>query len=37
MARVPHHKEWLEDYLQTRGLWKETVPLEATPATGGNG
>jgi hypothetical protein len=22
------HREWLEDYLQTRGLWKETVPLE---------
>ncbi|MFP5310885.1 MAG: hypothetical protein ACLGH7_00500 [Actinomycetes bacterium] len=23
------HREWLEDYLQTRGLWKETRPLEA--------
>ncbi|MEW9872998.1 hypothetical protein [Arthrobacter sp. HS15c] len=23
------HRDWLEDYLQTRGLWKETVPLEA--------
>jgi hypothetical protein len=22
------HREWLEDYLQTRGLWKDTVPLE---------
>ena len=22
------HREWLEDYLQTRGLWKETLPLE---------
>ncbi|MCT9868022.1 hypothetical protein [Paenarthrobacter aurescens] len=21
------HREWLEDYLQTRGLWKETVPF----------
>lgn len=21
------HREWLEDYLQTRGLWKETLPL----------
>ncbi|HJV98896.1 MAG TPA: hypothetical protein VJ617_07370 [Arthrobacter sp.] len=21
------HRDWLEDYLQTRGLWKETVPL----------
>ncbi|MFD5277741.1 hypothetical protein ACFWIX_09295 [Pseudarthrobacter sp. NPDC058362] len=23
------HREWLEDYLQTRGLWKETLPLDA--------
>ena len=23
------HREWLEDYLQTRGLWKETLPLQA--------
>ncbi|MDP9887707.1 hypothetical protein [Pseudarthrobacter enclensis] len=23
------HREWLEDYLQTRGLWKETRPLAA--------
>lgn len=23
------HREWLEDYLQTRGLWKETLPLSA--------
>jgi hypothetical protein len=22
------HRGWLEDYLQTRGLWKETFPLE---------
>ncbi|MGJ3189890.1 hypothetical protein FQP90_03000 [Paenarthrobacter nitroguajacolicus] len=21
------HREWLEDYLQTRGLWKDTVPF----------
>ncbi|KAD3632840.1 hypothetical protein GD627_08230 [Arthrobacter yangruifuii] len=21
------HREWLEDYLRTRGLWKETLPL----------
>jgi hypothetical protein len=21
------HRDWLEDYLQTRGLWKETVIL----------
>ena len=29
------HKAWLDDYLQTRGLWKYTVPLEAAE-TGGN-
>jgi hypothetical protein len=29
------HKEWLEDYLQTRGLWKETVPLDAAATPGG--
>jgi hypothetical protein len=23
------HREWLEDYLQTRGLWKETVGMAA--------
>lgn len=28
------HKEWLEDYLQTRGLWKETLPVNAPPAHG---
>ncbi len=28
------HREWLEDYLQTRGLWKETVPLEDSQASG---
>ena len=22
------HRAWLEDYLQTRGLWKETVALD---------
>ncbi len=22
------HRDWLEDYLQTRGIWKETLPLE---------
>ena len=22
------HRDWLEDYLQTRGLWKDTLPLE---------
>jgi hypothetical protein len=25
------HRAWLEDYLQTRGLWKETVALGAEP------
>ena len=29
------HREWLEDYLQTRGLWKETVPLDAAATPGG--
>lgn len=28
------HRAWLEDYLQTRGLWKETVPLEDSQASG---
>ena len=28
------HKAWLEDYLQTRGLWKESVPLEAAELGG---
>lgn len=27
------HREWLEDYLQTRDLWKETIPFE-TLSTG---
>lgn len=27
------HREWLEEYLQTRGLWKETLPFEASDAT----
>lgn len=33
----PEHRAWLEDYLQTRGLWKETLPLHSTPdeAAGG--
>ena len=22
------HRHWLEDYLQTRGLWKETMALD---------
>ncbi|WP_323961833.1 hypothetical protein GC088_07455 [Arthrobacter sp. JZ12] len=26
------HREWLQDYLTTRGLWKETLPLEDAPA-----
>jgi hypothetical protein len=28
------HRDWLEDYLQTRGLWKETVPLEDLGVSG---
>ena len=28
------HRDWLEDYLQTRGLWKETVELVPEPAAG---
>ena len=31
----PEHRAWLEDYLQTRGLWKETVPLSATEGDAG--
>ncbi|PRB42397.1 hypothetical protein CQ020_10450 [Arthrobacter sp. MYb23] len=27
------HREWLEEYLQTRGLWKETLPFAAHEAT----
>ncbi|MCW3767702.1 hypothetical protein ACKLTP_04135 [Paenarthrobacter ureafaciens] len=26
------HRAWLEDYLQTRGLWKETVPFGSAEA-----
>lgn len=29
------HREWLEDYLKLRGLWKETLPLGTAPAEGG--
>jgi hypothetical protein len=25
------HRPWLEDYLQTRGLWKETLALPFEP------
>ncbi|BCW19150.1 hypothetical protein AB0N71_06365 [Pseudarthrobacter enclensis] len=28
------HRGWLEDYLQTRGLWKETLPLLPDHAAG---
>jgi hypothetical protein len=28
------HRDWLEDYLQTRGLWKETLPLDAGSPSG---
>lgn len=30
----PEHRAWLEDYLQTRGLWKDTVPLDAAAGSG---
>ena len=26
------HREWLQDYLQTRGLWKQTRPVEGSSA-----
>ena len=26
------HRDWLEDYLKTRGLWKETLPLHGDAA-----
>ena len=28
------HRAWLEDYLQTRGLWKETVALNPAGRAG---
>ena len=28
------HRDWLEDYLQTRGLWKETVAMGTHSGTG---
>lgn len=30
------HRTWLEEYLQTRGLWKETLELGELPAGHGN-
>lgn len=31
----PEHRDWLEDYLRTRGLWKDTVALDPeSPDTG---
>ncbi len=30
----PEHREWLEDYLQTRGLWKDTVELGTAGGAG---
>ncbi|WAP50371.1 hypothetical protein OL239_09685 [Arthrobacter sp. ATA002] len=27
------HRGWLEEYLQTRDLWKETLPLAEAPAS----
>lgn len=31
------HRGWLEDYLRTRGLWKETLPLGADAGSGAAG
>jgi hypothetical protein len=28
------HREWFEDYLQTRSLWKETIPFAKTTDPG---
>ena len=28
------HRDWLEDYLRTRGLWKETLPLDGSTEGG---
>ncbi|MCC3279299.1 hypothetical protein LJ754_09045 [Arthrobacter sp. zg-Y40] len=28
------HRDWLEDYLRTRGLWKETLPLASGTQSG---
>lgn len=29
----PEHRQWLEEYLRTRGLWKETLPFsDSSPA-----
>jgi hypothetical protein len=28
-ASCPGHVEWFEEYLQERGLWKQTLPLTA--------
>lgn len=30
----PEHRGWLEDYLQTRGLWKDTVDLGTSGGAG---
>lgn len=27
------HRGWLEEYLTSRGLWKQTLPLEGSPAS----
>lgn len=31
------HRGWLEDYLQTRGLWKETIPFDPAAAVAPEG
>jgi hypothetical protein len=30
------HRDWLQDYLVQRGLWKETLPLEPTSGAAAN-
>ncbi|MCY0906492.1 hypothetical protein [Arthrobacter sp. H14-L1] len=29
------HIQWLEDYLRTRGLWRETLPVPLAPGLAG--
>ena len=30
------HRDWLEEYLQTRGLWKDTVVMDRAQGPGGS-
>ncbi|EMY35940.1 hypothetical protein D477_002024 [Arthrobacter crystallopoietes BAB-32] len=29
------HRDWLQDYLEQRGLWRETTPFDAAEPTAG--